>query len=53
MTLNIQSLPVSEENYAETMKNIVEPELAQLRKEDFFKGFDLPLIHISELTGPY
>lgn len=52
MTLNIQSLPVSEENYAETMKNIVEPELAQLRKEDFFKGFDGNGIHYEQYLRP-
>ena len=45
VTLNIQSLPVREENYAEAMQTVVEPALAALRKEGAFEGYDGSKIH--------
>ena len=36
----IQTIPVSENNYAETMKTKVEPYLASLRTDGFYPGFD-------------
>ncbi len=45
MSLNIKSLPVSENDYENTMVNVVEPALAALRKDDYFDGFDGNKIH--------
>ena len=45
MALQIKALPVSEENYAETMRGNVEPYLADLREDGFFKGCDGNEIH--------
>ena len=48
MSINIQTLPVSENNYAETMKNVVEPALDALRKDGMFKSVDGKEIHYEE-----
>lgn len=45
MERKIKTLPVSEENYAETMREKVEPYLASLRKDDTFKSYDGNAIH--------
>lgn len=45
VTLNIQTLPVREENYAEAMQTVVEPALAALRREGEFESFDGNKIH--------
>ena len=38
-------IPVSENNYSEKMKEIVEPYLKEIGEEGFFEGFDKSLIH--------
>lgn len=48
MSMNIQSLPVSENNYAETMQTVVEPALEKCRKDDKFKSFDGNEIHYEQ-----
>ena len=52
MELKIKSLPVSEENYAETMKTKVEPYLAGLRAEGKFAGFEDKPIHYEKYVIP-
>ncbi len=52
MALKIQSLPVSEENYAEVMKEKVEPELAALREDSFFESVDGKNIHYEAYPLP-
>ncbi len=52
MDLRIKELPVSEIGYAETMKEKVEPFLAQIRKEDFFRGYDGNNIHFEKYLIP-
>ena len=41
----ITKLPVTQENYAETMVNVVEPFLRENVEEGFFDGFDGNRIH--------
>ncbi len=50
MELNIKALPVSEENYEETMTGIVEPYLKRVGKDGFFDGFDGRPIHYEQYT---
>lgn len=45
MELRIKSLPVSEDNYAEQMKNTVEPYLESIREDGYFESFDANQIH--------
>ncbi len=45
MELIINSLPVTEENYSETMKTKVEPYLDRYRREGFFEGWDKNKLH--------
>ena len=52
MELKITSLPVSEENYAETMKTVVEPYLASLREEGKIGGFEDKPIHYEKYLLP-
>ncbi len=52
MDLRINTLPVSENGYEETMKEKVEPFLAQYRKEDYFRGYDGNNIHFEKYLIP-
>ena len=45
MDLRIKEIPVSEENYAQTMEEKVEPFLEKYRQEGFFEGHDGNKIH--------
>ena len=40
MQLNITQLPVSEINYADTMKSNVEPYLASICEDNYFNSFE-------------
>ncbi len=51
-TLKITALPVSETNYAETMKNTVEPYLKSVGTDDYFKSFDGKPIHYEKYAAP-
>ena len=50
--LKIKELPVSEKNYAETMKTKVEPYLASLREDGYFESFDGKRIHFEKYVVP-
>ena len=52
MALYIKELPVREENYAEEMETRVEPYLAELREDGFFKSFDGNEIHYEKYLIP-
>ena len=52
MELKIKTLPVSEENYAETMKTKVEPYLAGIRADGHFASFDGKDIHYEKYVIP-
>ena len=51
-TLRITALPVSENNYAETMRGVVEPYLQSVGTDDYFKSFDGAPIHYEKYTLP-
>ncbi len=52
MSETINSLPVSEENYQKTMTQVVEPFLAERRRDAFFKSFDGHEIHYEQYLTP-
>ncbi|MCH5197341.1 MAG: alpha/beta hydrolase [Oscillospiraceae bacterium] len=52
MSLKITELPVSEKNYEEEMKNKVEPYLASLREDIYFKSWDDRSIHCEQYIIP-
>ncbi|MBQ7689130.1 MAG: alpha/beta hydrolase [Clostridia bacterium] len=49
-TLRITQIPVSEDNYAFTMENTVEPYLKSVGTDDYFKSFDGRPIHYEKYT---
>ena len=50
--MKITSIPVSEVNYEETMKTVVEPFLAERRKDVYFAGFDGNQLHCEQYLTP-
>ena len=48
----LTALPVSEKNYAETMKTKVEPYLESIGKPGYFKSFDCRRIHYESYLAP-
>ena len=52
MSEKITSLPVTEAHYAETMTAVVEPFLAERRKDGFFTSFDGHPIHYEQYLTP-
>lgn len=52
MSEKLTALPVSEVGYAETMREKVEPFLAERRKEGFFAGWDGNNIHYESYLTP-
>lgn len=52
MALYIKELPVSEQDYAKDMTNRVEPYLAGIREDGYFKSFDGNEIHYEKYVIP-